>query len=107
LLNYQVVFTLALPKDMGRVFTISFDFLNERHMALVSLCGASTQEATCHIQLLNKELYYLLPEGKISFAFNDNGLPPQIENRFAEELYISLRQALSNYLSSKTTTVLK
>jgi hypothetical protein len=92
---------------MARVFTISFDYRNERHTAMVTLSEAQSGLSTCHIKLFNPALYHLLPEGKISFTSSDTTLPPQVQDIDAEELYFNLRQALTNYLSPTTTTALR
>jgi hypothetical protein len=91
---------------MSRVFTMSFDCRNERHTAMVTMWEEQSGLFNYQIKLFNQELYHLIPEGKISFKSSDTTLPPQIQNRDAEALYLSLQQALTNYLSPKTTTAL-
>lgn len=50
---------------MARIFSIAFDFKNERHTALVT---AGSQEGQFTIAPVDEELKNLLPAGKLSFS---------------------------------------
>lgn len=90
---------------MARVFTISFDFWGERQIAMVTMSEQKISGIPiCHIKLFNQDLYAIIPEGKLSFILGDHRIPTQIQNQVAEELYLSLRQSLTNYLPHNTPT---
>ncbi len=89
---------------MARVFTICFEFCEEKHIAMVTMQVDYLNETVYQIRLFNQNLYSIIPEGKISFTSTDNALPAQVQNHLAEALFLSVKSALNTYLHQPITT---
>lgn len=89
---------------MARVFTISYEFMSQRHIAMVTMSEALINVVQYNIKLFNQDLYSIIPDGKISFTSTDNALPAQVHGHVAEALFFSVKTALLNYLSHHMTT---
>jgi hypothetical protein len=90
---------------MARVFTISFDFLKERHIAMVTVVEDQTNNTVYNIKLFNENLYSIIPDGKICFSAAEKALPAEVQNQSAEELFLSVKTALNNFLLQKRAAI--
>jgi hypothetical protein len=84
---------------MGRVFTVSFKFMEQPCTALVSLNNSEGYNPAFRVHYLSKEVGSILPERKLIFSLV-NGIqsPETMNNRLAEELVEKTSEAISQYL---------
>jgi len=84
---------------MGRVFTVSFKFMEQPCTALVSLNDSEGYNPAFNVHYLSKEVGLILPERKLVFSLV-NGIenPETIHDRLAEELVEKTSEAISQYL---------
>jgi hypothetical protein len=89
--------------DMGRVFTMTFDFKDERHVAMVTVYNEHTDNESFTVRLFNETLHQIIPGGKIYFTSTNNSLPNVEQHPWAAELNGCIQQALSVHLMKKET----
>ena len=84
---------------MGRVFTVSFRFLEQPCTALVSFRNQDGYNPAFSVHYLNKEVETILPDRKVIFSLA-NGIenPKTIDSKLAEELVEKTSEAISHYL---------
>jgi len=84
---------------MGRVFTVSFRFMEHPCTALVSFRNQDGYNPAFSVHYLDKELETILPERKVTFSLA-NGIedPKTIDSELAEELVEKTSEAISHYL---------
>jgi hypothetical protein len=109
LLGYLQLFTFHMSTNlhlllaMGRVFTTMFEFKGEKHTAMVAVNEAPADQPRFYVRLLDKDFYQLIPEGVLTFTSTHDSLPDSIHSRAAAELFLSIRNAVSSYLSQPHT----
>jgi len=84
---------------MGRVFTVSFNFMEQPCTALVSFRNQDGYNPAFSVHYLNKEVETILPERKVTFSLH-NGIedPNTVHSKLAEELVEKTSEAISHYL---------
>jgi hypothetical protein len=92
---------LLLEKNaiMGRVFTVSFRFMEHPCTALVSMRNEEGLNPAFNVHYLTKEVETIIPERKIVFTLA-NGIecPENLHDKLAEELVEHTSEAISHYL---------
>ena len=84
---------------MGRVFTVSFRFMEQPCTALVSFHNQDGYNPAFCVHYLDKEVEAILPERKVTFSLA-NGIenPEAVVSKLAEELVEKTSEAISHYL---------
>jgi hypothetical protein len=84
---------------MGRVFTVSFRFMEHPCTALVSMQNQESYNPAFSVHYLDKEVETVLPERKIVFSLV-NGIesPANIQDIRAKQLIEKTSEAISHYL---------
>ena len=84
---------------MGRVFTVSFRFMEQPCKALVRFRNQDGLNPAFSVHYLSKEVENILPERKVTFSLA-NGIenPERIDSELAEELVEKTSEAISHYL---------
>jgi hypothetical protein len=83
---------------MSRLFTIAFDFWGKQQTALVSMFSSQTDSVQFTVRFQSDDLCHVLPEGQLTFSSTDSGLVKPINSRAAEELFVTVKIAISKYL---------
>ena len=88
---------------MGRVFTVSFKFMEQPYTALVSLNDKDGYNPAFSVHYLDKEVETILPERKLVFSLA-NGIenPEKLVNKLAEDLVEKTSEAITHYLEAHT-----
>jgi hypothetical protein len=84
---------------MGRVFTVSFRFMEQPCTALVSLKNKDDYNPSFCVHYLDKQVASILPERKLVFSLV-NGVedPGIIADKLAEDLVEKTSEAITHYL---------
>jgi hypothetical protein len=84
---------------MGRVFTVSFRFMEQTCTALVQMKNTDDYNPSFCVHYLNKEVEGVLPERKLVFSLV-NGIenPELITDKLAEDLVEKTSDAITHYL---------
>lgn len=83
---------------MGRVFTTIVEFNGGQHVAMVTVSDKQGEQKNIQVQLFNKELFSLIPEGKFVYSNNDNALSPTNDNPAAIKLILLIKKAINEHL---------
>jgi hypothetical protein len=81
---------------MSRVFTIQFSFKEKSYTALVSF----STEHSYVVRYLDEEINSLIPEKKLLVPISEGAEYPRVENRFAQDLVLKTREAITGYLQT-------
>ena len=81
-----------------------FEFENEQHIAMVTVCEEQAGSSKYQVQLFNQEFYHLIPDGKFNYSSVDNSLPAPIKNQAAEALLFAVQAAINMHLHLRPTT---
>ncbi len=84
---------------MGRVFTVSFHFMQQPCTALVSLKNKDDYNPSFCVHYLDKQVANILPERKLVFSLISGVEDPEmISGKIAEELVEKTSEAITRYL---------
>lgn len=87
---------------MGQVFTITFKFREEQHVATVTVCKAQSDKPVYYVRLFNPEFHKIIPGCRIRFTSTDNSLTESMQRPLVKELFQSIKDAVSVYLNQKS-----
>jgi hypothetical protein len=88
---------------MGRVFTIMFDFRDERHVAVVTVCNQQPEDPVYYVRLFNPDLQKIVPGARIRFSPTDHSVPNSLQDPKAKELFLGIKDAIFGYLKENPT----
>jgi hypothetical protein len=102
--NQLLYLATNCEKDMGRVFTIDFNFEERASRALVCMYEKG-YNILFKIHVFNEDLYTILPAGNLEFSFID-GLktPEELRHQKGEQLVTCIAEEISQYLDLEERT---
>ena len=84
---------------MGRVFTVSFKFMEQPCTALVTLNDKDDYNQSFSVHYLDKEVETIFPERKLVFSLANGVEDPKIvTDKLAEDLVEKTSEAITRYL---------
>jgi hypothetical protein len=89
---------LFFDEGMGQVFTVMFDFRDDRHVASVTVCNVQLDKPVYYVRLFNPELHKIIPGGRFRYSSGDDSMPDSFQHPWAKELFLSIKEAISVYL---------
>ena len=85
---------------MGKIFTIEFQFVNNKHNALVSVYKKE-QKVCFHIQLIDKNLMDIFSTEHIRYKNEEYTGMDFYKDPFAREVFLKMNNAIDKVLSKQ------